>query len=73
MKARKILAALVTLAAGWTVLQSGCTDLGGYGYNYGYYPAYGLYDPTNDIQSVISYRQDVMDWSNDAWDAYIRE
>jgi len=33
----------------------------------------GCYNPTYEIQSVIGYRQSVMDWSNDAWDAYIRE
>ena len=57
---------------------AGYDPFGGYGgYTGGYtdwsYPDYGLYDPTNDIQSVIDYRQDVMDWSNDAWDAYIRQ
>jgi hypothetical protein len=35
--------------------------------------ATGCYNPTYEIQSVIGYRQSVMDWSNDAWDAYIRE
>ena len=35
-------------------------------------PAYPtLYDPTNDIQSVIGYSWEVMDWSNDAWSDYI--
>jgi hypothetical protein len=68
---------------------TGCDDslMGGYldaltggytsGLTAGYpttgFPATGYYDPTNDIQSVNSYRQDVMDWSNDQWDAYIRE
>ncbi len=33
----------------------------------------GCYNPTYEIQSVIGYRQSVMDWSNDAWDAYILE
>ena len=44
--------------------------LGGGGY---YYPEWGLYDPTQDIQDVIGYRWDVMDWSNDQWDEYIRQ
>ncbi len=37
------------------------------------YPAYGLYDPTSTVQSVVEYRQDVMDWSADAWCDYILE
>lgn len=37
------------------------------------YPAYGLYDPTSTIQSVVEYRQDVMDWSANAWSEYILE
>ncbi len=59
---------------------TGCDLYGGYGdllggYGWGGYgfPDATLYDPYYDIQSVIDYRQDVMDWSNDAWDAYIRE
>ena len=67
---------------------TGCDDalMGGYlnsltggylnglgGYTKSGFPATGYYDPTSDIQDVISYRQDVMDWSNDQWDAYIRE
>ena len=32
-----------------------------------------LNDATGIIQSVNDYRQDAMDYSNDAWDAYIRE
>ena len=44
--------------------------LGGGGY---YYPEWGLYDPTQDIQDVIDDRWEVMDWSNDQWDEYIRQ
>ncbi len=66
MRTRKLLAAIFSLASGWTLLQTGCDDLS-------YYPSYGLHDPTGVIQDVIDYRQDVMDWSCDAWDAYIRE
>lgn len=62
---------------------TGCDlyDLGGYGGygdwyggwgGYGY-PASDLYDPTAIIGDVIDYRQEVMDWSNDAWDEYIRQ
>lgn len=40
--------------------------------DYGY-PSWGLYDPTDTIQSVVDYRQDVMDWSADAWCDYIRQ
>jgi hypothetical protein len=54
--------------------------LGGYdysGYNIGGYdfsfPGTGYYDPTYDIQSVIGYRQDAMDWSNAGWDDYIMQ
>lgn len=64
MKTRKLLAALFALASGWTLLQNGCGDIS-------YFPGYGLYDPTGTIQSVIDYRQDVMDWSANAWDEYI--
>jgi hypothetical protein len=47
-----------------------CIGCDSYTYPYLYDPyGYG-YDA---MQSVIGYRQDVMDWSNDAWDAYIRE
>lgn len=43
----------------------------GYGlYDFGY-GGYSYYDPTDTIQSVIDYRQDVYDWSNNAWDEYI--
>ncbi len=38
--------------------------------DYGF-PDSSLYDPTNDIQSVIGYQQEVMDWSANAWDEYI--
>jgi hypothetical protein len=38
-----------------------------------WFPASDLYDPTWEIQSVIDYRQSVMDWSNDAWSDYIRQ
>lgn len=73
---------LLTLAALTALMTTtGCdlaTGLGyglGAGWDYlsGFYPDYGLYDPFNDIQNVIGYRQEVMDWSNDAWDAYIRQ
>jgi hypothetical protein len=37
------------------------------------YPPSTLYDPTDTIQSVIDYRQDVYDRVNDAWDEYIRQ
>ena len=47
------------------------------GYYNGLYGGYGGtaggYDATGIIQSVVDYRQSVMDASNDAWDAYIRE
>jgi hypothetical protein len=64
------LAALVCVAAG-----TGCDQLLGTtgAYLNGWFPATGLYDPTNDIQSVIDYRLDVMEASNDAWDEYIRQ
>ena len=52
------------------VANVGCDTYGGMGMPY---YATGLYDPTADIQSVIGYRQSVMDYSADAWDAYIRE
>ena len=52
---------------------TGCDELLNAAYLGGYFPASTYYDPYYDIQSVIDYRQDVMDWSNDAWDAYIRE
>jgi hypothetical protein len=52
---------------------SGCDELLSGGYLSGWYPASNLYDPTNEIQGVIDYRQDVMDWSNDGWDEYIRQ
>ena len=47
--------------------------LGGYDPIFGYanYPSYGLYDPTADIQSAVSYRQDVFDSVNQGWDDYI--
>ena len=38
-----------------------------------YWPDTSLYDPTADIQSVIDYRQDVMDTAADGWDDYIRQ
>lgn len=37
------------------------------------YPGYGGYDPTNDIQSVIGYRQDAMQASADGWSDYINQ
>ena len=59
------------------LLSASSLDLNGYGTGYdlygGYYPSFSLYDPTDTIQDVIGYRQSVMDWSNDAWDAYIRQ
>ncbi|HUU82722.1 MAG TPA: hypothetical protein VM243_04380 [Phycisphaerae bacterium] len=73
--------AVMVVLAIVTVALAGCDDallgalggggLGGWG-DY-YYPDWGLYDPTQDIQDVIDYRWDVMDWSNDQWDAYIRQ
>ncbi len=42
----------------------------------GGYPDCSLLDPnycSDIIGSVIDYRQDVMDWSNNAWDEYILE
>lgn len=56
-----VLAALLGLGFLSTFTATGC-DTSGYSY----------YDPTDIIQSVIDYRQDVMDWSVDAWDDYIR-
>jgi len=53
----------IALAAGWTLLQEGGGDLGGY----------PLFDATGIIQDVIDYRQDVYDACNDAWDEYIRQ
>ena len=57
---------------------SGLDLLGGGGYypdlgysSWNYFPDYGLYDPTDTIQSVIDYRQSVMDWSANAWSDYI--
>ena len=51
---------------------NGLGDLSGYNTGY-YYPATSYYDPTAEIQSVNSYRQEVYDNSNAAWDEYIRE
>jgi hypothetical protein len=68
----KVILSLVGLfcVAGGT----GCDEYGLMGsYLGGYFPASTYYNPYNDIQSVIGYRQGVMDWSNDQWDAYIRE
>lgn len=52
---------------------NGLQGLAGYGGwdTYGSYPDYGSYDPTGGIQSVIDCQQDVMDWSENAWDGYI--
>ena len=44
-----------------------------YSSQYSYWPGYSLYDPTDTIQGAINYRQSVMDWSNNAWDEYIRQ
>jgi hypothetical protein len=67
-KAVLALAALFCVAGG-----SGCDELiPDYAYN-SLFPQSGLYDPTNDIQSVIGYRQDAMDWSNAGWDDFIRQ
>ena len=67
---------VAAFVAGWATLvgcdETGMAGFGGYGGG-GYYPDWGLYDPTQDIQDVIDYRWDVMDWSNDGWDDYIRE
>ncbi len=68
MKTRRILKAAFSVLIGWTALQAGCVDLAGLG---GYFPASDLYDPTDIIQDVIDYRQDVMEWSANAWDEYI--
>jgi len=46
-------------------------DLGGLGFGGYGFPDTTYYDPYYDIQSVIDYRQDVMDWSADAWSDYI--
>lgn len=47
---------------------------GNYLGNYGYtYPDFGLYNPTHDIQSVIDYRLNAMEASNNGWDEYIRQ
>jgi hypothetical protein len=67
---------LVVLVGMSAMLTTGCVPAGLAGNAYdlmSMFPEYGLYDPTADIQSVIDYRQDVMDWSNDAWDEYIRQ
>lgn len=66
---------LVDTTGGW---DTGGGDTGGWdtsGWDTGgtYWPDSGLYDPTADIQSVIDYRQDVLDTSNDGWDDYIRQ
>jgi len=63
MKKRTLLSMLIALASGWTLLQEGGGDLGGY----------PLFDATGIIQDVIDYRQDVYDACNDAWDEYIRQ
>jgi hypothetical protein len=55
---------------GWN---TGGWDTGGWDTGGTYWPDTSLYDPTADIQSVIDYRQDVMDASNDGWDDYIRQ
>ena len=60
---------LVALA-GCDVYSSGGWGSGYYS-GYDYYPSYGYYDPTSDIQDVIGYRQEVMDNTATAWDQYI--
>jgi hypothetical protein len=50
----------------------GCDMYGTTGYGYTtWYPDTTYYDPTWEIQSVIDYRQDVMDWSAAGWSDYI--
>ena len=71
------LTAVICLGAATGCDLYGMSGRGGYGNLFGGYGGYGfpdatLYDSYYDIQSVIDYRQDVMDWSNDGWDAYIR-
>lgn len=80
-------ALVISALAGSMMFQfglGGCDGMGdpfgGYGYypdygysDWGYFPDYGLYDPTDTILSVNDYRQDVMESTADAWDAYIRE
>ena len=46
---------------------------GGWGTGGTYWPQTTLYDPTNDIQSVIDYRQNVMDNVATGWDDYIMQ
>lgn len=59
---RVVIALLGLFTSGAALNQYGCTTLyDPYGYGY------------NAMQDVIGYRQDVMDWSNDAWDEYIRQ
>jgi hypothetical protein len=64
---------LVLVALIVAFANTGCVPAGYVMNQYGVWPDYSLYDPTNEIQSVIGYRQDAMDCSNDAWDEYIRE
>jgi hypothetical protein len=74
LKALKNNAAMILVVLGGLFIlgtQAGCDELlGYYGYGYGF-PSYGYYDPYYDIQSVIGYRQDVMDNAATAWDQYI--
>jgi len=67
--------AVLALAAGCdqTALVGGGVPGGFGGWTGGYWPDWGYYDPTDTIQGVIDYRWEVMDWSNDAWDEYIRQ
>jgi len=63
---------IVALAVVALTGATGCdllgTGLGSLGFGFG---SYGLFDPTDTIQSVLDYRWDVMDFSNDAWNDYI--
>ena len=75
---RNNLALILVVLGGLFILgtATGCDELLGYygGLWGGYgFPASDYYNPYYDIQDVIDYRLDVMEWSNDGWDDYIRE
>lgn len=71
--AAALLASLAALCGCDLYNTAGLWPLDFYSGYYNSYPAYGLFDPTSTIQSVVQYRQDVMDWSADAWSEYILE
>ena len=69
---KSMMLSAAALAASANLYQAGCGSSLGYGSYYDPYSYYGYYD-TSTVQSVIDYRLDAMDWSNNAWDEYIRE